>query len=201
MNKSRLILHEGSPVRVTSARSGEVTETTALVGRATKQFDNTISLETNRRGHFLPQIQIENGDSVVHLVTGDNYLVIATMSEVMKATVVANIGHLYICNCSVSVLGVQESADNNGNRINMPVQKVEGQRAYIQTLNAQLKQYDVGLHPDAEYKLFLPRAPIDLMDRVMVTEDEVTIDMKVVATDFLSYKGLVVVQVKTETRV
>ncbi len=197
--KQDIILSEGVPVLVTDL-SGTVISTKALVGRASKQFDNTVSLEINRRAQFLPNIGVVNGCTIANVVTGEKYLIIATMPEVIAGGVASVICHLYLCNEIINVSGLTKTADDDGNITTVPVAKYTDTAVYIQPLTADLKAYDPGLHPDANFRIFAPLSSVDLLDTVTVSSNSNAPTMKVVSVDFISFEGIVIIQTRTETR-
>ena len=49
--KRKIILKEGTPVEIIDTNNN-IIKSTALIGRASKQFMNSLSLEENRRCYF-----------------------------------------------------------------------------------------------------------------------------------------------------
>ena len=67
--KRKIILTEGIPIEITDTNNNK-TNSIGLIGRASKQFMNSLSLEENRRGYFLPETKLDNGYLVHNKVTG-----------------------------------------------------------------------------------------------------------------------------------
>lgn len=197
--KMAIILSEGAPVDIISP-AGITVSTTALLGRASKQFNNTVSLETHRRGQFLPSEVIDSGYVVKNTVTDDYCLVVARYPEVIQNQKASEICHMFVCNCTINISSLEETADDRGKVSVVPVSKVSGQRAYVQALTADLKQYDAGLHPDAEYRIFAPYNNVTLLDKLTVLIGSKSIPLKVVHLDYLTYEGIITIQVCSETR-
>ena len=197
--KRSIILSEGATVSITSP-AGLSINTTALIGRANKQFNNTVSLETHRRCQLLPEIAVDSGYIVGNPITGEDYLVVATYPEIIQNAKAAEICHMFVCNCLFNLVGMVETADDRGRTTTQPVNKLTNQQAYIQSLTADLKQYETGLHPDAEYRIFAPFNDASPLDKISVLSSSLSIPVKIVHIDYLTYSGIAVLQVCSETR-
>jgi uncharacterized Zn-binding protein involved in type VI secretion len=198
--KQALIVSEGVPVTVT-AIDGTVTDTNALIGRGSRTANSSaVTLESNRKGQFLPSVTVGGGSIVNVPTSGEDCIIVAAMKEVIQGQLAAIVTHMYVCNARVTVSGVEETADENGNRTKTPVVKASDLQSFIETLTAELRQYDPGLHSDAEYRIYCPSVDITLLDKITVIMNGRSVPLKVVATDYLSYEGVVVIQVCSETR-
>jgi len=197
--KRKIILSEGVPVSITD-RTGNVVDTKALIGRANKQFDNTVSLETHRRGQFLPDVVVDSGFIVANSTSLEEYLTIAVYPEVVRGQLVSRVSHMFVCNCTVDIRGIVETATPSGQIKRQDVVKMAGQKAYVQALSGDLKQYEAGLHEDAEYRVFAPVTDVSLLDKLIIHFDSFVIPLKIVHLNFLTYSGIVVIQACSETR-
>jgi hypothetical protein len=94
-----------------------------------------------------------------------------------------------------------ETADDRGNIITVPQVKASDLKVYTQAVGGDLKLYDTGLHPDTEFIIYAPGISVNLLDRVTLKDTVQNTALKVLRTDYTSYSGVVVLQVKAETRV
>ena len=197
--KYKIISRHGSPVTV-KPPSGSSYETKALVGRATQLSSSTISLESTRRGYFLPDVDINNGHIIENYITGDTYLAIARYPEVYNGKILSVALIMYVCNAVVDIYGVTDSYDEYGNRTQNPNPVVTDAPCYIQRVSADLRRYDPGLHEDAEDVIYLQGCEAGLMDTIEIKN--VTPTKKVKAVDINNYlfEGVTRIQVKSETR-
>ncbi len=198
--KRKIILKEGVPVEVISVLGGEVQTTIALVGRASKQFNNTASLESHRRGHFLPEITVDSGYIIHNLVTDDYYVVVSTYDEVIENQKAATVAHMVRSNGVIDVSGEVEVADENGNIKKLAQIKYADLRVYAQGITFDLMQYQLGFFADSKFILYAPGVDINILDRIVFKVGGRQIPLKVTTTDYISYPGLVLIQVHAETR-
>ena len=199
--KHRIINRQGVSVEVISP-SNVITPTKALVGRATKQFNSTLALEHFRRGYFLPSITVDGGYLVHNLIANEYYLTVAMYPEIINGQLASNVSHMVVCNSTLDIMGDDiETADDRGNITKTPQVKVTDLRVYTQAASGDLKLYETGLHPETEYVIFAPGMVIAPLDRVTLKDTVQTIPLKVIHTDYTSYPGVVVLQMKSETRV
>ncbi len=197
--KRQVILDEGVSVQVFDYVGTLIANTKALLGRAsTQNFE--MRLEHYRRMQFLPDVGVINGHIVKSSITSEYYLVLATMNEVIYGQRVSVSSIVVDCNIELKVEGIQEKADKNGNIAKVPVVKADKLKAHIAPLTADLKQYDPGLHSDAEFRIFAPAFDFNLLDKVTMVAGGKAALLKVVAVDYVRFDGIVSIDVKTETR-
>jgi hypothetical protein len=198
--KQSIIRSEGVVVDVTDLNGMSVT-TSALIGRSNSgQGNNANLLESMRKAQFLPTIGVVGGEHVTNTTTGETYLIVGTQDELIQGQKAAIICYMYVCNATVTISGITEVADKNGNIKRAPIDKLKDVSVYVQQITADMRLYDPGLSPDADYRLYIPVVDIDLMDKVTVSMNGRSTPLKVVSADYLQFNGVVVVQAKTETR-
>lgn len=197
--KREIILSEGVPVEVIDP-AGTITPTLALVGRSSRQSNAIITLEAHRRGHFLPEINIDSGDHVHNTVTDERYLVIGLLRELIMNEVAASIAHMVLCNTKLTVSSLTETVNDRGDIVTENLVTVNGLDVFVQALNASLKQETPGMFVDAEYLISAPAVDINPLDRVVVESGVRQIPLKVVHLDYITYPGTVLIQACTETR-
>lgn len=197
--KQKLIKRYGISVTVTSM-AGAAQETVCLFGRATKQFNNTISLEYHRRAHFLPSVPIESG-CLIHLnASNEDYIVIATFDEILDGLVASSIAHMFKCNASVTISADKMTADNRGNLKSVSVVKYENLKVYCQAVTHDLLEKKPGLFEEVEYLLYVPDIDVSSLNRVTLNLGGRQVPLKVKSVDYASYPGLACISVASETR-
>lgn len=196
--KRAIILSEGISVQLLDYQGTLQATSKALLGRFTKT--NEAGLEHHRKGVFLPDLDVKNGDLILAVATNEHYLVLATMDEIIEDKVASKIAKLLACNTELKVEGISQIADANGNIRKTPVVKVYGLKCHITSITAQLRQYNPGLHPDAQFRIYCPVFDIDLLDKVTMQVNGKSVPLKVMATDYISFSGVVILDVKSETR-
>lgn len=197
--KRQIILDEGLSIQVLDHTGAVLANTKAIIGRAsTQNFE--MRLEHYRRMQFLPDAGATNGCIVRVISTNEDYLILATMNEVIHNQHVAVSAIAVSCNAELRVEGIQEKADKRGNISKIPVVKAERLKSHVQLLTADLKQYDPGLHQDAEYRIYAPLFDIDILDQVTMYINGKSVKLKVVAVYYTQFDGIVTLEVKTETR-
>ncbi|MGA4519202.1 hypothetical protein ACPA0F_18250 [Solibacillus silvestris] len=199
--KRQLILDEGVPVEVTDYTGRLLFSTKAIIGKATKQALSEISHEYHRKAHFIPEVAVDNGLVVKNLVTGDNYITMATMTEAYGNEIVTKISRMALTNAFMTVTGLTETADENGDITKGEAVKAANLPVYVEILNAELKQYQPGQQTDAEYVVYCPVMDYAVLDKVVINQGGRNIKVKMQYADFLTFEGLALLHVKTETRV
>lgn len=198
--KRQIILDEGVPVRVSNHAGATLLDTKALIGRATKQTQTEESTEYYRKGIFSPQFSIKNGLIVTNTVTGEVYLTLAGMSETYGQEKLSFISRMIITNAKLDVFGVSETADANGNIKKSNVQKAKDLPIHIIPFHSELKQYQMGLHEDAEFVIYAPALDFSLLDTISVKKGNRTTKLKIASVDYLSFDGVAVISALSETR-
>lgn len=198
--KRQIIETEGVPVEVRKM-DGTVIQATCLIGRANRSNNSsTLTLEAHRRGQFLPEVPVESGDTVFHTLIGERYIVIANMDEIMGGQLAANITHMAICNTKITVSGITETVSPRGDVKKVDTVKHADLDVYTVAANATLQQQNPGLLHDAEYMIYAPGVDISLLDKVALTVGARAIPLKVTHVDYISYPGMALIQVCSETR-
>jgi len=161
---------------------------------------NSLSLEENRRGYFLPETNIDSGWIVFNNITNEYYLTVAVYPEVYNENVLSLVSHMFVCNAIVTISGFNEDWDDYGNKKTVPINKVENARCYLQHITAGLRQYDSGLHPDAQYIIYISKCDVQLLDTIELISEIQNIKMKIIDINNFSFPGISKIQVRTETR-
>lgn len=198
--KRQIILDMGVPVQVKQTDGTLLHETKSLIGKATKQFFSEISLEYHRKGIFVPEVTVSNGVFVDNMVTNETYLVVATMPELIMSEVGSTIARLIECNSKVTIKGISETADQYGNITTEPVTKADLMPVHVEAITAELRQYDPGLHPNVQYRIYSPSIDLDVLDTVSLSVNGKTQKFKVEALDYISFQGIVLIDIASETR-
>jgi hypothetical protein len=198
--KREIILEEGTPINVHDVWGAHLYSTQALIGKANKQFMSEISLEYHRKAIVLPELSIPNGATVKNTVTEEDYLVLASMAELYKTEKLSTILRLVKTNATVTVSGLAETADPDGNVFTAPSIKLKDHPVNIEAVSSELRQYKPGLHENAEFLIFMPAIDLEVLDKVEVNAGGRIMKLKIESVDYLSFIGLAVVSVCSETR-
>lgn len=198
-DKQKLIMKEGIPVKV-HPLAGAIQSTRCLYGKATKQFNNTMSLEYQRRAHFLPTVALNNGYLVEETITGEYFIVVAAYNEFLNKKFGDIIVHMFKCNASITVGRDVQTADNKGNIKNVPQTIYDDLKVYVETVKMDLLETKPGLFPNTDAVIYAPGVEITTLDRVTMNLDGRQVPVKVLNPDYASYPGLVCIEVSSETR-
>jgi hypothetical protein len=192
--KYKIIQKEGSPVTV----DGSATK--ALIGRGSSHTSSIISVEAVRKGYFFPDAEVGNGSIVTNEITDETYLVVATYPEEYSGKVLSINTSMYVCNATVDIQSVITEYDENGDKTTKPNDVLSDGPCYLQRVSAELKQYDSGIHPDAQYIIFVTACEAGLMDTIAVKNHEPPLQFKAVDINNFIFEGITRIQVKAETR-
>lgn len=198
--KRQIILDEGTPVELIDSTGAVVETTKALVGRATKTSQAEISLEAHRQGQFIPEVSVSNGHLVRNIPTDTYYLILASLDEVAQGEKIATITRMVECNSALTLERIEETADDNGNIKKATVTVADNLRVYVESGRAVLEQKMPGLQPDVEYRVYAPLLDVKLLDKISLLINGKSVPFKVDATDYISFEGVVIIDVRTETR-
>lgn len=195
--KQAIIKRQGVPVEIL----GTDQHTIALIGRASKQFSNTVSLESHRRGFFLPEVVVDSGSLVRDGVIDETYLVVGAYKEVINRQIVSTVGHMLVCNALISVEGEIEDADEYGNIKKETVPKATDLPVYVQAVNADVRFSYPSLHSEAEKVIYCSLLDVDLLDKIyLIDEGGSRQTFEAVAIDLFTFPGLSLLQVKADVR-
>ncbi|WP_145052815.1 hypothetical protein [Paenibacillus xylanexedens] len=198
--KREIILSEGLPVTVSNG-SADPVETTILIGRASKQFNQTVSIEANRRAQFLPEVLIDSGSMVTNTLANEKYLVVATMPEIIQGEIATTIAHMFTCNATITVSGVEETLNDRGDVKKQTVVKFEDLECHAESSRSALQQKDPGYFLDCEYLVYAPAGvPITTLDTLTLKSLGEPRTLKVINADYMTFPGLVEIQLSSETR-
>jgi len=198
--KREIIQEEGVPVSIFDKDMGFVEDTIALIGKATKQFASEISLESHRQGQFLPEVGVRNGLIIRNKVTNEDYIVIANYPEVIEQQVCTIITRMIVCNSKIRVGRLIEDADERGKITKGFKELYTNLSVYAEPLDSEVKQADPGKVPKSSYRIYAPDITVDIEDQILVDIGGQMMPFKLVGYDYLSFKGLTILDVTTETR-
>lgn len=198
--KRGIILEEGVPVEVYDSNGVLVESTHSLIGKAVKQSQSIISLEYHREGQFVSDSAISGGHIVKNSVIGDTYLTIASMNEVIGSELVAKITRMVVCNSTLTVEEYQEVADEFGNITRTKVPVIDGLNVYVESVDSELVQVKHGLLSTSDYLVFMPTVDVEILDTITLSIHGNPVKFKVESIDNISYEGIAVLGVCTETR-
>lgn len=169
--------------------------TKALIGKASKGNNTSLSLEAYRKGIFLPGSNIKNGNIVENTVNGDYYIVIASSDEIIDSEIASIHVLMLKCNAVIDIVGEEETADDVGNIFRKPIFKVSDLSVYVQSDKLDVAQYKPGLYLDNRYTLYLPFLPLSMSDKIILKTIQPNLTLKIEGIDSLSYENLLVVSV------
>ncbi len=198
--KREIILEEGVPVEIYDAEMNLLDETTALIGKATRQFFSEISLESHRQGQFLPELSVVNGLIVKNKVTEEEYIVVANYPEVIEQQKSATITRMIVCNSKLNVSRLVEDADRFGNIKREFKEIYSNLSVYIERIDSIVKQTDPGKVLNVTYKIYAPNIILDIEDQIQIDVGIGMQPLKLMGYDYTTFKGLTIIDAVTETR-
>lgn len=197
--KREIILEEGIPVKVYD-KEDLLCETVALVGKATKQFASEVSLESHRQGQFLPEVEIRNGLTIKNEIAGEDYLIIANYTEVIDRQLCATITRMVVCNSKMTVRRMVEEADDRGKITKSFKEIYSNLSVYVEPIDSDIKQLEPGKAPIFIYKVYAPNILLDIEDQILIDVNGVKTPFKLTGYDYLTFPGLTILGIITETR-
>jgi hypothetical protein len=197
-DKQSIIESEGVDVNIYGITS-LLTSSKALIGRSNRTGNVMLPLEAYRKGMFLPQSNIKNGNIVKNLVTNETYIVVSSFNEIIDNRLCAINTMMIKCNVAIDIIGDgEETADDVGNIYKTKITKASDLSAYLEIDNLSLTQYKAGLYPNNRYSLYIPSLDISLLDQIIVKSLHDNLVLKIVSIDNLSYEDLVVLTVTSD---
>lgn len=198
--KRQIILDEGVEVDVKDYDGSVLFTTKAVFGKSSRQSTTEIIVEYYRSGLFMPDVDIQNGHIVTINATNTDMLVIASMEEVVHGNKISTSTRLVECNRTINVSKQGETADEYGNIIVGEIPIVENMPVYMEKLNADLIQYSPGLLENVEYMIYAPAIDLTPLDFISVNVRGRQVKLKVETTDYITFEGVVLIGVRTDTR-
>lgn len=190
---------EGVPVEIIRNQQ-VIMNTVALIGKASRMFSSTLTMEYFRRGQFKIGVDVQNGDVAHFLPEDEYYIIIAVYQQIVESKPAGLMVSLMKCNASVDVIGQQTTALEGGDIVTQDTVKYSGLNSYIMLINSELRQMMPGLIDDAEYLVHLPGVQISVLDKLVSHVNGMGVPLKVLHVDYLTYPGMAVVQARTDTR-
>lgn len=201
-NKSKIINKYGTPVSVSrfiGDMPKEITETKALLGRASKSVSGTLALESDKECIMLPTIDVDSGDFITNLSHSETYIVVATHKEYFMEKALSMVLNIAKCEHEMDVSGLEKTSDGRGNIVNKFVEKYKHVPCYLMYVRGDTKSYDFGLNPDTEYVIYTTDLKILLTEQISVPINGQDLILKVVSTDYTTYPNLVRIECKKDT--
>jgi len=196
--KGQIITEEGLPVQIKDSNGTILYSTNALVGKATKQFFSEISLEYHREGQFISDVVVNNGNLVTNLVTNEDYLVLATMEEIVQEEKIATVARMIKCNAAISIKKYEETADEFGNIVKQQVTVADNLSVYMVKVSNSLDQYKMGLVANAEYLIYSPLINVSVLNKLLININGEIMQFKVESVDYISFNGVVLIGIVTD---
>lgn len=198
--KREIISEEGVPVEIFNKSMDLIDETIALIGKATRQFFSEVSLKSHRQGQFFPEINIKNGLIVKNGVTDEDYIIVANYPEVIEQQMCATITRMIVCNSKLTIKRMVETADRFGNIKREFEEVYSNLSVYAEHIESEVTQKDPGKSPKDRYKIFAPDIEIGIEDQIQIEVGGKEVSFKLMGYDLLSFKGLTILEVVSETR-
>lgn len=198
--KIRIIQKEGVNVQVERYATKNLINTKALLGRGAKTNANMKLLEGQKEGIFLPDLQIDSGDFVHNKTHSEIYVVSGTHQEYYRDTALSIVANLLKCNNTLTVKGNQTVADNRGNLKTVFTVTYDGVPCHLQIVTNALRQYEPGIHPDTEYRIYTTSLDVKETDKVSIKVRGKDEEFKVLAKDYITYPMMLVLDVSRDIR-
>jgi hypothetical protein len=201
--KSTIIKKYGTTVEVQKYLGDQVVQTQqtkALLGRSTRTNTNLKTFEHQKEGIFLPDFDIDSGYFVINRAHNEEYLVISTHQEYDGDRKLSIVTNLMKCNHRLTVKGNTKIADSRGNLKSVFGEKYRNVPCYLEHISSQLLQYQPGLSPDTEHRIYTTALNVELTDQVVVSMGGMELVLKVTALDYMTFPGLLVIEVAKDIR-
>lgn len=187
--KEKIIKRFGTTVLI-KYKDGTTKQTKGLVERAKQNSASFIVLEALRKGDFLVADNVENGCIIYNLANGEKYLVIGIYPFVFKDDVLSTVANLVVTNATLTVKQIKEVADTNGNIRKIPIDVIKDLECYVQKVNYQYKQLNPGININTDYVIYAPKIDLNSLDKITITADGKTYNLKVIACNNFLFDGL-----------
>ena len=201
--KSKIIKRHGTKVIVDRFEDGSFTtrETKALLGRASRNNNNMRTLNNQKEGIFLPTFDIRSGDFVSHGTRGEKFVVGGVHPEYDGDRILSHVCNLLLCSHQLTIKGNTRQADNRGNLKTVFGDKYVDIPCHVEEVTDELRQYESGLHPDTEYKVYTALLQdVDLTDQLMLSINSTEEKFKVVSTDYVTFPDMLVLEINRDIR-
>ncbi|MCY7861136.1 hypothetical protein [Bacillus haynesii] len=201
--KSTIIRKYGTSVEVQRYVEGskvESVETKALLGRAARSNVNLKVTESQKEGIFLSNFDIDAGDFVINESHREEYVVVTTHQEYDGDKTLSIVTNLMKCSHRLSLKGNIKTADSRGNVKTTFGEKYGDVPCYLEDISGDLRQYEPGINPETEHRIYTTALNIELTDQVSIRFGQRELKLKVVAVDYTSFPNLAVIEVSKDIR-
>lgn len=201
--KSVIIKKYGTSVFVDRLIDSEIVtleSTKALLGRASRNNNNMRTLNNQKEGIFLPDCDVQSGDFIRHISRGDVFIVGGVHPEYDGDSILSKVCNLLVCHHTLTIKGNERIADDRGNLKTQFVEKYKDVPCHLEEVDDVLRQYDPGLHPDTDYRIYTAKLIIDTNDQILLNVEGEEERFKVVARNYITFPGLLVLEVKRDIR-
>lgn len=198
--KTKLIHQYGTSVVVQRLSTSEIFNTKAIIGRATSTITNMSMLEDQKEVIFDYLFDLKSGDFVINQSTNEKYVVGAIHNEMFKNDVISHVGAVLKCNNLATIKSLQQIADNRGNLKNQFVSIYNQIPCFVKNVGDELKQYDSGLHPDTEYRIYTTLLTVKETDKIYITVQGQLEEFKILTKDYISFSGMLIIDVCRDIR-
>jgi hypothetical protein len=196
--KQKIIQSRGKTVLVENLE-GNTFETKALIGRAIKQFNSILSLESRRRGHFLPDL-IDNGFMVHDNELNQDFLSVGVYHESIKDQISSTVSYLILTNATMNVSRLKKEADDRGKITEVEEEVVQGMKVCIESVDLGINLYDVGFRPKSEFIIHSKYFEVNLMDSIEVSNGTQTQFLRIDSFDAITYPGVLILYASSNQR-
>ena len=197
--KERIIKKLGISCEIKYA-DGTTKTSKCLVKRASALFNSIEALESHRRGDFIYSDNVTGGCIITNNISGEQFIAVGTYPEVFKDITLATVSHMLVLNAKLSLKRTVKKGTVSGEVKSTDIVVLNDIPVFIEGNKDKLRQFEMGLYPDADYAVFMPSADIDLLDKISVSVGGKVLNLKVIHVDFISYPNVTVLHLATETR-
>ncbi|MGG1263845.1 hypothetical protein [Brevibacillus laterosporus] len=203
-NKIRLIKSQGTEVEVkryiSPSSSAATFKTIAIIGRGARTNADMYKLEGQKEGIFFPDTEIDSGDFVYNSSQSESYVVSGTHKEPWKNGTISIITNLLKCNHIINVKSNVKVADARGNLKTKLNDIYTGIPCHVEQITNELRQYDSGIHPETDYRVYTTALDIKETDQVTLVVMGKEEQFKAVARDYISFPKMLVLDVCRDIR-
>jgi hypothetical protein len=165
--KEKMIKKLGTPVSIIY-NDGTVKDSKSLISKAGYFNNSMIAVESHRKCDFVVTDNVTSGCTIINNVTNERYLTVALFPASYKDKFLSTVYRALVLNSALTITRDVQVADDNGNVTTQSPAILSNLPVYTVTVSQDLRQYNVGLHEDAEYLIYAPNIGLDPLDRLYV---------------------------------
>ena len=191
-----LIRREGNDITV---HTEPPYKTKAIISKHTSlSSTNSSQMLHSRRIYMENDTKIKTGVLLSDSIR--RYIVVGVYEEYLRGRVLDKVSHVLDCNCKYTNIKYKITTSDTGKITKTIEESIVDTYAHLSTTRDELIQYKPGLHKDTEYVMYSPVTEVVILDTLSIDFSDITLKLKVLTIDFITYPGLLLLELCNETR-